>query len=225
MKSKYFFFIKRFLYYFYGEKFYKRLSYNWSNYPSRFQIIQKIIDFKKYNSYLEIGCDQNKNFSNITINKKIGVDPNSGGTHRMTSDSFFEKSKSKFDIIFIDGLHTYEQVKKDIENSLNALNPKGIILIHDCLPKKIWNQIVPRLYGHWNGDVWKALVEFRTYKDLDTYTCVADHGIGIIIKRPNRSILETKIKNFKKLKFKDYFTNHEKFMNLVQSENLIEIIR
>ena len=93
------------------------------------------------------------------------------------------------------------------------------------MPKKIWNQIVPRLYGHWNGDVWKALVEFRTYKDLDTYTCVADHGIGIIIKRPNRSILETKIKNFKKLKFKDYFTNHEKFMNLVQSENLIEIIR
>ncbi len=225
MKSKYFFFIKRILYYFYGEKFYKRLSYNWSNYPSRFHVIQKIIDFKKFNSYLEIGCDQNKNFSNITINEKIGVDPNSGGTHRMTSDSFFEKNKSKFDIIFIDGLHTYEQVKKDIVNSLKVLNPKGIILIHDCLPNKIWNQVVPRLYGHWNGDVWKAIVEFRTYKNLDTYTCVADHGIGIVIKRPNRSILETKVKNFKKLKFKDYFTNHEKFMNLVQSENLIEIVR
>ena len=28
----------------------------------------------------------------------------------------------------------------------------------------------------------EALVEFRTYDDLDTYTCVADHGIGIIIK-------------------------------------------
>ena len=225
MKLKYQFLFKRILYYFYGEKFYKRLDYNWSNHPLRFQIIQRIIDFKRYDSYLEIGCDQNKNFSKIVINKKIGVDPKSGGTHRMTSDLFFEQNKSKFDIIFIDGLHTYEQVKKDIENSIVSLNSNGIILIHDCLPKKIWNQVVPRLYGHWNGDVWKAIVEFRTHKDLDTYTCVADHGIGIIIKRPNRSILETKIENFKKLKFEDYFKNHEKFMNLIKSENLIEIIK
>ena len=224
MKSKYFFFIKRFLYYFYGEKFYKRLSYNWSNYPSRFQIIQKIIDFKKYNSYLEIGCDQNKNFSNITINKKIGVDPNSGGTHRMTSDSFFEKSKSKFDIIFIDGLHTYEQVKKDIENSLNALNPKGIILIHDCLPKKIWNQIVPRMYGHWNGDVWKAIVETRTLTNVDTYTCIADHGLGIILNRPNKNLLKLDIKDFKNIKFSTYYNKHKEFMNTINHNQIKEVI-
>ena len=37
------------------------------------------------------------------------------------------------------------------------------------------------MYGHWNGDVWKAIVESRTYEDVDTYTCVADHGLGIII--------------------------------------------
>ena len=68
----------------------------------------------------------------------------------------------------------------DINNSLEHLNSNGIIIIHDCLPKKIWNQIVPRMYGHWNGDVWKAIVESRTLSNIDTYTCVADHGLGVI---------------------------------------------
>ena len=36
--------LKRLLYYIHGEKFYKRLNYNWSDYPSRFEIIQKIIE-------------------------------------------------------------------------------------------------------------------------------------------------------------------------------------
>ena len=55
--------LQRFLYYFYGEKFYKRFKYDWSNYPTRFEIIQKIIDTKNYKTYLEIGCDKNLNFS------------------------------------------------------------------------------------------------------------------------------------------------------------------
>ena len=95
----------------------------------------------------------------------------------MTSDEFFKKNRQNFDIIFLDGLHTYEQTIKDIDNGLRFLNTNGVILVHDCLPKKIWNQIVPRLYGHWNGDVWKAIVHSRTYSNADTYTCVADHGI------------------------------------------------
>ena len=53
----------------------------------------------------------------------------------MTSDEYFSKFKDKFDIIFIDGLHHYEQVKKDIFNSLEILNSNGIILMHDCLKK------------------------------------------------------------------------------------------
>ena len=41
----------------------------------------------------------------------------------------------KFDIIFIDGLHEYDQVKKDIVNSLKFIDEKGFILIHDLLPE------------------------------------------------------------------------------------------
>ena len=222
MKQKYKFLIKRFFYYFYGEKFFKRLDYNWSKYPSRSEIIQKIIYNKKYKNYLEIGCDRDENFSKIKIENKTGVDPLQGGTLRMTSDNFFIKNNKNFDLIFLDGLHTYEQTIKDINNSLKILNKDGVIIIHDCLPKKIWNQIVPRIYGHWNGDVWKAIVHSRTYSSADTYTCIADHGLGIIFKRKNRNQLDLK-KNFKNLKFSDYYENHKEFMNLISHEELLSV--
>ena len=216
--------IKRFFYYFYGEKFFKRLDYNWSNYPSRVQIIQKIINKKKYENYLEIGCDQDFNFSKIKIKNKIGVDPQFGGTLKMTSDEFFKENKIYFDCIFIDGMHIYEQVRTDILNSIKFLNMNGTIIIHDCLPLKIWNQIVPRIYGHWNGDVWKAIVEARTMENIDTYTCKADHGLGIILKRSNRNLLDIDIHDFKKLKFKDYYVNHNKFMNLIEVDDLEKLL-
>ena len=223
MKQKYKFFLKRVFYYIYGEKFYKRLDYNWSGLPSRTEIIQKIIDRKNYKDYLEIGCDNDENFSKINVQNKIGVDPLKGGTLRMTSDDFFKKNEINFDVVFLDGLHTYEQTIKDINNSLKFLKKNGVILIHDCLPKKIWNQIVPRIYGHWNGDVWKAIVHSRTYEYADTYTCKVDHGLGVILKRKNSDRLELVKKNFKNLKFADYFNNHKKFMNPISHEDLDKI--
>ena len=216
--------IKRFFYYFYGEKFFKRFNYDWSNYPGRFEIIQKIIDKKKYENYLEIGCDKDSNFSKIKIKNKIGVDPLSGGNLKMTSNDFFKNNKTFFDCIFIDGLHIYEQVRKDILNSIKFLKPNGIIILHDCIPLKIWNQIVPKMYGHWNGDVWKAIVEARTMKDIDTYTCKADHGLGMIFKRKNKNLLSINISNFKKLKFKDYYNNHKNFMNIIEADDIDKIL-
>ena len=224
MKQKYKFFFKRLLYYFYGEKFYKRLNYDWSLCPSRVKIIQQIIDELKFEDYLEIGCDRDENFSHINIKNKIGVDPIRGGTLRMTSDEFFKNNKLFFDLIFLDGLHTYEQTIKDIDNSLKHLKKNGLIVIHDCLPKKIWNQIVPRMYGHWNGDVWKAIVHTRTYENADTYTCIADHGLGIVFNRKNRNLLKLSSSNFKKLKFSDYYNNHKNFMNPIEYKSLLKIL-
>jgi hypothetical protein len=143
----------------------------------------------------------------------------------MTSDQFFVNNKKNFDMIFLDGLHTYEQTIKDIDNYLKYLNEKGVIIIHDCITKKILNQIVPRIYGHWNGDVWKAIVHSRTYEFADTYTCKADHGLGLIFKRKNKNQLEIKEKNFKNLKFADYYNHHIKFMNLINYEQLESLFK
>ena len=159
LPGKFTLYLRRLYYFFTNERFSKKFDYDWHKKSSRFDIINKIIKKKKFESYLEIGCQSDVNFSKIIIKNKIGVDPQSGGTHRMTSDDFFKQNKSTFDLIFIDGLHVYEQVLKDIENSLKVLNDNGVILIHDCLPAKIWHQTIPQTHSSWNGDVWKSIVK------------------------------------------------------------------
>ena len=206
------------------ENFKKKLNFDWVKYPERHDIIKKIIEKKKYSSYLEIGCFEDETFNKINIDKKVGVDPNSGGNVRLTSDNFFKINKDRFDIIFIDGLHAFKQVKKDITNSLNILNKNGVLLLHDCLPQKIRDQASPRAHKHWNGDVWKAIVEFRTKEEFDTYTCYADQGIGIILKRKNRNKLDIKIDNFSKLKFSSFFKNYKEFMNIIEHHELKMLI-
>ncbi len=205
------------------EYFKKKLNFEWNKYSNRFDIINKIIQEKKYKKYLEIGCYKDENFEKINIAKKIGVDPVSGGTIRATSDEFFNNNTENFDIVFIDGLHHYDQVKKDIKNSINTLNEKGVIILHDCLPSKNRDQMIPRSHLHWNGDVWKAIVEMRTKEYVDVYTCLADQGLGIIFKRKNKNKLDIKVKNFKKLRFKDYYYNYSKFMNIISEEDLFKI--
>jgi len=174
-------------------------------------------------SYLEIGCHLNEIFNEIKI-EKIGVDPVSGGNFRGTSDQFFLENNKKFDCIFIDGLHTYQQVRKDILNSLKFLNNNGLIILHDCLPSSISHQRVPRTRYKWNGDVWKAVVETRTKEYLDTYTILADQGLGIIKKRKNTNILNLKDIKIQNLKFKYYYNNYQKIMRTISFEEGIKII-
>ena len=224
LPGKFTLYLRRLYYFFTNERFSKKFDYDWHKKSSRFDIINKIIKKKKFESYLEIGCQSDVNFSKIIIKNKIGVDPQSGGTHRMTSDDFFKQNKSTFDLIFIDGLHVYEQVLKDIENSLKVLNDNGIILIHDCLPAKIWHQTIPQTHSSWNGDVWKSIVKSRTRIDIDTYTIEADQGLGLILKRKNKDLLVDKIENFKNLKFRDYYIHHKKFMRIIDENDVLEII-
>ena len=208
----------------FGEKDLGNLGLDFSDKPKRDEIVQDIINIKNYKNYLEIGCYKNDLFDKVSCDIKIGVDPISGGNVRKTSDDFFNNNEQKFDLIFIDGLHQYHQVKKDINNSIKILNNEGIILLHDCLPNNLYQQIVPRCDYIWNGDVWKAIVECRTQKNLDTYTCYTDHGIGVIFKRDNKNILNLEIDNFKKLKFEDYFYNYKEYMNLINYTELKKII-
>ncbi len=66
-------------------------------------------------------------------------------------------------------------------------------------------------------------MESRTKSEIDTYVVHADHGIGIILKRPNKNLLQLKTNNFQKLKFRDFFYNHRNYLNIVYREDLINI--
>ena len=75
--------------------------------------------------------DVNKRFEKDILENKIEL-------HRKTSDEFFLGNKSIFDLIYIDGNHLFEFVKKDIENSLKFINNDGLIVLDDYGLKGWW---------------------------------------------------------------------------------------
>jgi hypothetical protein len=92
---------------------------------TRTNIINNFIQKFEYKSYLEIGTQNpNCNFNQIEIKNKYSVEPfppsglNANDYSFVgTSDQYFDfiSPDTKFDIVFIDGLHQYDQVLIDIE--------------------------------------------------------------------------------------------------------------
>ena len=173
---------------------------------NRIAVINALASKMSYNSsYLEIGCQDNLLFDAVPILNKKGVDPERGGTHRMTSDEFFENNETQFDLIFIDGLHTIEQVSKDLENSVSKLNPGGFIVIHDLLPRN-WTEQTPKPSNKvWLGDVWKLSDHIKNYPDIYSFFVVnIDHGVGVLQVKVNSSLPRIDLDELKKLNFKDF---------------------
>ncbi len=71
--------------------------------------------------------------SSIEVHKNIRESNCSGRIiHlQLSSSEYINKNNSKFDLIFIDGDHTFEGVKHDFEKFLPYVKKLGIILFHD----------------------------------------------------------------------------------------------
>jgi hypothetical protein len=187
----------------------------------RYDIINYLIEKYKLTNYLEIGVFKGENIREIKAIHKDGVDPGMEGytppevNYPMTSDNFFNLLKEhkdiKYNIIFIDGLHHADQVEKDIKNSLNHIVNGGFIILHDCNPVSYEAQLVPRQTVAWNGDVWKAFVNFKTYQSK-IKCCVVDtdFGVGVIKVEEHISDFQSKIWEW------EYFINNKKeLLNLI----------
>ena len=189
---------------------------------NRTTIINYLIAKCNAKSYLEIGVWNGHNFDNIVCAKRVGVDPSPESLKNpelcnvMTSDEFFAKNTEKFDVIFIDGLHHADQVFKDLMNATQCLNPNGYIVCHDMNPLSDWAQQIPYSgQGMWNGDCWKALVNFRKTNYLYDVTVVdVDHGCGIISLKKNFTEIEF-LEVKEELTYENLDKNRKKWLNLV----------
>ena len=194
----------------------------------RTDIINNFIQKLGYNSYLEIGTQNpNGNFNHINIKNKYSVEPfpPSGlGVNDYsfvgTSDQYFDfiSPDTKFDIVFIDGLHQYDQVLIDIQNSLDHLSDNGTIVCHDCLPTTEKMQERENPGGEWTGDTWKAIAELRVERiDLDIKVVDTDYGCGIIRKGTNIPFATDE--NYKTYTY--YSNNKNELLNVISKENFI----
>jgi hypothetical protein len=186
---------------------------------TRTEIINCLIQKYNYKSYLEIGVNTPSqpgyNWIGVQIPTKHGVDPNVETTFQMTSDEFFEKHiAQKYDIIFIDGMHIFEQVYKDIINSLDNLNDEGTIVVHDCNPVFEITQRRVRASDAWHGDVWKAILKLKMEKDdIEVCTVDTDEGCGIIRKGTQELLVFGNSVNIYEFSFLE--KNRKKVLNLI----------
>lgn len=190
---------------------------------NRVDVINLLIEKNNYKSYLEIGVQNGYSFNNVKCEMKIGIDPdsNSAATFKMTSDQFFkDKCISRFDIIFIDGLHHSDQVLKDINNSFAYLNKNGIVVVHDCLPKEEIHQIVPRVSKIWNGDVWKAMIMLKRIGCYKFNVIDTDYGIGLV--ELTETIKDFSISN-EEMTFINYQNNRDKWLNVITPKEFKEL--
>lgn len=210
----------------------------------RTDIINHLIEKVGYKkSYLEIGVSNPRwNYYKVACAHKECIDPlkedsrvpieerqyliDNVLTYHMTSDKFFEMYNNKYDIIFIDGLHYAEQVRRDIINSYNHLNEGGYILLHDCLPVKeqFQEENIELLYTlpTWNGSTWKAIPNL--YKaNLNYYTIDTDEGCCLIKYDGPKDFSNYEITN---LSYSDVFSNiniRNNIMHVISEQEFLNI--
>jgi hypothetical protein len=175
----------------------------------RTDLLNYLIKKHKCKSYLEIGIQDAVNFKAIKCEKKIGVDPNCNfeNVEKVKSDEFFANNDSEFDLIFIDGDHTYEQAKSDILNALKIV--RKFIVCHDVLPI---DENHTNIYL--NGGVYRAIADIICDGLADITTVNIDHGCGILTIANNKKI-ENPIIDW------NSFNNNKHIYNIIDEQDFI----
>ena len=225
----------------------------------RTDVIQALLNAKKKPAYLEIGVEHGQNFFSIKAGSKTAVDPEFGFSfterlrwiyknpsnlnakyYEVTSDKYFESGVGAkgMDVVFIDGLHTYQQSLKDVLNSLSILNDNGVIVMHDCNPphkaaahpsetkEGAVMANVPGWTGEWCGDVWKTICFLRgTRRDLRTFVLNTDYGLGIVMKGDADEYLNLSSEQVDAMTYDNLAAQREKILGLRNKEYFCEFLR
>jgi predicted O-methyltransferase YrrM len=164
--------------------------------------------------YLEVGTAQGASLRHATCNA-IAVDPrfqisqenfgNRPQTHlfEMTSDDFFDggctgQLTDRVDLAFLDGMHLFEYLLRDIINTEKLCSRDSVIVLHDLVPlshiaaERTWDKSRTKM---WTGDVWKVAVILREERpDLDFRVAnCRPSGLGVITRLdPASTVLEEK---------------------------------
>lgn len=79
------------------------------------------------------------------------------------SNIMLDLVKEKFNVIFIDGNHTYNQTKIDFENSYKLSDDKCVFIFHNAT-----NHLSPdKAYVEKDGGPWKVCQELKERNDLE----------------------------------------------------------
>ena len=169
-------------------------------------------------SYLEVGTATGASLSvagcdTIAVDPQFQVQAGATGSRKrtflfqMTSDDFFATEDAPallgrpVDMAFLDGLHWFEYLLRDVIGAEAACHPRSLILLHDCVPAN--TRMALRQYRPgdasegdtapwWTGDVWKLLPILREYRPdlrLHVLDCPPTGLVAITRLDPESSVL------------------------------------
>lgn len=104
-------------------------------------LVPEVEKLKSPQIYVELGVDKGKSLSVARMVAGFNVrvygidlreDPKVPNTIFIQDDSTKVKFHNKVDVLFIDGDHTYEGCKADIDNWYPQMAKGGVMLWHDC---------------------------------------------------------------------------------------------
>lgn len=183
----------------------------------RSQVVQAFLDLYDRPRYLEVGVHSGETFDAVRAAEKVAVDPafrfdveaaaradRSARFHPVASDEFFERrcpADARFDVVFLDGLHTFEQTLRDLMNTLARTRPDSVILIDDVLPSGYAASLrdldvflrvhaaVPGTPDAWMGDVYRLVWFIAVFMPLWSYATVAEnHGQLVLWRAPRPAV-------------------------------------
>jgi len=209
-----------------------------------------------YRSYLEIGVETGATFNNFDIAEKDAVDPHflfdakslarqSIRYFETTSDHFFVNShkNKKYDLVFIDGLHTFEQTFRDFCSTLSAIHDQSCVLIDDVCPSDIFSahpdqktayrfraQHIPGTRDRqWHGDTYKIIFAIHDFFPNLSYRTINSKGNpqAIVWRRPRAAFapIFNNLERISRLNYYDIFDNLNAFKLGEEDEVLNDVIQ
>ena len=166
--------------------------------------LNAVLDRLPGSRYLEIGVARGATFFNVDAAIKVAVDPRfrfdpreraehpEETYHPISSDDYFAQaigSSEPFDLIFLDGLHTYPQTLRDFLSSMALAHQRTVWLIDDTVPtsaiaadpdlqrvRQVRAQLGQAEDQTWMGDVFKVVAFIDSF--LPQFTCLTTDGHG-----------------------------------------------
>lgn len=173
--------------------------------------------------YLEIGVARGTTFFSVNAKYKHAVDPrfrfnietrrlySNEFYHSCTSDEFFANYPAEsppFDIIFLDGLHTYSQTLRDFMASQSLSHSRTVWLIDDTIPSCAIAadpdlsrvRRARELKGEqddqtWMGDVFKLIAFIDSFCPQFMHLTTEGHGQTVVFS----SVKQESTKRFSSL--------------------------
>jgi hypothetical protein len=163
--------------------------------------IGKIKALNGAQTYLEIGVYSGQTFLNVEFAHKDAVDPKfrfNVDDHKSETVRFFEMTSDEFwtaapalahyDIIMIDGLHTFEQTFRDFVCSLRHSRERTVWLIDDTVPSDVFSAFPDQTRSYaerqrmglqdfpWHGDVFKLVLALHDFFPTLSYGTIMNSG-------------------------------------------------